>query len=213
MTPAQADLLRRWGDQIGVDVGKEALARLDEFLALLEVWNRRIRLTGERDTELLLAKHVPDCLSAGPFLVGRSRVADVGSGAGFPGIVLASVLNAPSFNLIESRRKPVSFLREIVRRLALAHVTVIEGRWEEWATANPASLDVVTGRAIRLDIVLGQARAVLKPGGIVVGMQSQGPSPDDIGRLAAAHRLSLRETRSYVLPSGERRQLAVCSAT
>jgi len=127
--------------------------------------------------------------------------------------VLASVIDGPSISLIESRRKPISFLREVARTLPLPSVRVVEGRWEEWAAANPGSLDVVTGRALRLDVLLAQARTVLRPGGIVVGMQSQRPSDSDLERLAAQHDVSLVETRSYLLPSGEKRQLAVFSAS
>lgn len=211
MTSAQADLLRRWGAKIGLGLDDSVLARLNQFLALLEVWNHRIRLTGERTTEVLLEKHVPDCLTAAPYIADGSDVVDVGSGAGFPGVVLACAVPAVTVRLVESRRRPASFLREVARTVALPNIAVVEQRWEDWAPPNPGSADVVTGRAVRLDTLLEHSCTVLRPGGVVVGMQSQRPSDAELRALGSARGMKLVETREYVLPSGEGRQLTVFS--
>jgi 16S rRNA (guanine527-N7)-methyltransferase len=209
MTGAQTSMLQRWGRHFGVEVDASAIARLATFVSLLDVWNRRIRLTGERDPAVIVEKHLPDCLAVAGFVRPGMRVADVGSGAGLPGVVVASVIPEASMRLVESRRRPASFLRELVRTLPLPHVEVVEDRWESWAGDHPQSLDLVTGRAIRLDVLLGQAVTVLAPGGRVVGMQSQHPGQDELEALAARYDVRLVKARAYELPSGEPRQMAI----
>jgi len=209
MTAAQASLLQRWGRQFGVEIDDSAVERLGKFVSLLVVWNRRIRLTGERDPGVLIEKHLPDCLAAACFVRGGMRVGDVGSGPGLPGVVLASVVPQASMRLIESRRRAASFLREVVRTLPLPNAQVEEDRWEAWADAHPGSLDLVTGRAIRLELLLDGATTALAPNGLVVGMQSQHPSKIELDALAEQHGVTLVETRDYTLPSGEPRQLVL----
>jgi 16S rRNA G527 N7-methylase RsmG len=111
--------------------------------------------------------------------------------------------------LIESRRRPASFLREVARSVPLPNVEVVEDRWELWAGRHPRSLDLVTGRAIRLEVLLEPAATVLAPGGRVVGMQSQRVGGHELSDVAARYGLGLVETRAYELPSGEPRQLVV----
>lgn len=209
MTPDQLDLLRRWGSQMGARIDDQAIERLERYVALLDTWNRRIRLTGERDIDVVVEKHLPDCLTLAPFLEGEVRAVDVGTGAGFPGAVVACVSPGATITLVESRRRPASFLREASRDVPLPNVLVVEDRWEDWASRSPASVDLVTGRAIRLEILLAQADLVLKPGGVVVGMQSVKPSRAELATLAQSYRLWFVEAREYELPSGEPRQLVV----
>jgi 16S rRNA (guanine527-N7)-methyltransferase len=209
MTPAQASLLQRWGRKIGVEVDDDAVERLANYVSLLTVWNARTRLTGERDPDVLIEKHLPDCLAPACFVRGAMRVADVGSGPGLPGIVLAAVGREASVLLVESRRRPASFLREVVRSLGLANAEVVEDRWESWAGSHPGSLGVVTGRAVRLEMLLEQAAAVLAPGGLIVGMQSQRSGRPGLEAAAAEYGVELTEIRAYTLPSGEARQLTV----
>ena len=119
MTPAEVGLLRTAARTLGVDVGHDALERLVRFLDLLAVWNRRIHLTGQRDLASLIRAHAIDSLAPAPHLPSTGLVVDVGSGAGFPGIVLGCLRPDLQFVLIESRRRRASFLREAIRALDL----------------------------------------------------------------------------------------------
>jgi 16S rRNA (guanine527-N7)-methyltransferase len=139
----------------GFEPGADEAAALAAYLNLLEHWNRVHNLTGVRDRAELVDRHLVESLALEPFVVG-ARVADIGSGAGLPGIPLAIRLPEISFTLIESRRKRASFLRQVAATLGLANVSVSHGRAEQLslrpfttvlarAVASPAGLlSVVT---------------------------------------------------------------------
>jgi 16S rRNA (guanine527-N7)-methyltransferase len=181
----------------------EALARLDRYLALLTVWNRTTRLTSEREVGALVRKHLIDSLAVAPHLPPDGILADVGSGAGFPGIVLACLRPEMPVVLIEARRRRTSFLREVVRTVPLSAVRVIEQRAEE---VRMSAITVVA-RALRVDVFLPLAACLVAPGGQVLAMQTPRADLRHIADLARAVGLSLAGTHDYVLPGGERRRL------
>src|SRR5689334_5557447 len=115
MTPDERRLLAAGAADVGVEVGPEALGRLGRFLSELEVWNRRIRLTSERDRRRLIERHLIDSVAVVRHLPRSGRVLDIGSGAGFPGIVIACLRPDLEVVLLESRRRPTSFLRAVIR--------------------------------------------------------------------------------------------------
>src|SRR3989475_6218063 len=134
MTPAEVRLLHAAARELGVDVGHGAVDRLARFLDLLAVWNRRIHLTGARGLPSLVRNHAVDSLAPAAHMPRTGLVIDVGSGAGFPGIVLACLRPDLEMALIESRRRRASFLREAIRTLPLPAARVFEMRAQEAAT-------------------------------------------------------------------------------
>jgi len=213
MTPAATRLLARSATRFGVELGVDAMARLERFLGLLSLWNRRVHLTGDRDTEALLRKHVVDSLAAVPHLPAAGLVVDVGSGAGLPGLVVGCARPELELRLIESRRRRASFLREAIRTIPLAHARVLEGRAE--AVADPEVIGhaaAVIARAVRLDVYLPLAARLVAPGGVAIAMQSpRGLGPATI-RMAEEVGLRPKGSWDYDLPDGERRRLLFFAA-
>ncbi|HEY7739382.1 MAG TPA: 16S rRNA (guanine(527)-N(7))-methyltransferase RsmG, partial [Steroidobacteraceae bacterium] len=120
----------------------EAMLRLT---AELREWNRRINLTAITGPADMVDKHLLDSLSVQPHLHGR-RVADIGTGAGFPGVPLAIVNPRRSFTLIEATGKKCLFVRHAVELLGIDNVEVIQARAESW---KPKALfDCVIARAL-----------------------------------------------------------------
>jgi 16S rRNA (guanine527-N7)-methyltransferase len=158
----------------------EALAR---FVELLIRWNRVYNLTGPiRDLGELVDRHLLESLALRPLLRGE-RVADVGSGAGLPGMPLAIAEPARVFTLIESRAKRVRFLRHVALELALGNVTVAHGRAELLRPDRP--FDTVLARAVAPPAeLLTICRPLTAPGSVLV-------------LLTAAH---LRETFRGLAP-------------
>ena len=167
MDPARiAELLRPFiGDTV---LPPAILEQLQLFLELLLRWNARINLTAVRAPEQIVTRHFGESLFAAGILFPPGRVtgtctlADVGSGAGFPGI--PSKLWAPhiELTLIESQNKKATFLREVLRRLKFDNAHVFGGRAEDWG--NHA--DVVTFRAVeRFETALPVAARLVRPGG------------------------------------------------
>ena len=102
----------------------------------MDEWGARMNLTAIRDREQQLTKHVLDSLSVGPWLRGE-RVADLGSGAGFPGIPLSIVEPARHFALIESTGKKCDFLRHVAGELGLANIEIVQARAEAYRPPLP----------------------------------------------------------------------------
>ena len=137
------DLEQRFGFQLS----PRELAALPPFLALLEKWNHKINLTGRADAVLVLGDHIFEALwAARHFVSSGSSIADIGSGAGFPGLFLALATGARTV-LIESQHKRAGFLREATRAMALS-ARVYEGRAEEYPDWN--SIEIASVRALRL---------------------------------------------------------------
>ena len=132
----------------GVDLEPRQLEHLSQYLGLLMRWNAKTNLTAIRDEESIVIRHFGESLFAARHLfpngVGASTVIDLGSGAGFPGIPLKICAPEIALTLIESQNKKATFLKEVARALGLQHVTVYNGRAEQFA----AKADLVTLRAV-----------------------------------------------------------------
>jgi 16S rRNA (guanine527-N7)-methyltransferase len=140
------------------------------FLTLLAKWNRVYNLTGFRDDAQLLDRVVVECLTLRSWLEGR-EIADVGSGAGLPGLPLAITEPDRHFTLIEPRAKRVHFLRHVVGELGLAHVRVEQSRAEDLPAG--AAFDTVLARAVAAPLeLINIARHLTRPGSRVVLLTS-----------------------------------------
>jgi 16S rRNA (guanine527-N7)-methyltransferase len=207
MSPAEADELRAAVGAFGVQLDDAGCARIACFLDLLATWNTRFHLTGDRDRTALLRKHVVDSLAPARWLPATGAVVDVGSGAGFPGVVLACVQPTLEFHLVEARRRPCSFLAEVARVVPLRNVHVVAARAEDAADgALGAKADVVLSRAVRLDAFVAAAIPFLAVHGAIVAMRAHGGAAEE-ERVAAAHGLAIRDVFEYRLPDGEARRL------
>ena len=143
-----------------------AAERLDHFLRLLLDWNSRINLVARADPPIIQRRHIDDSLQLLPLLpINDGAMADLGSGAGFPGLVLAISSPRP-IHLIESDHRKAAFLTEAAARLALTHVTVHATRIE---SLHLPPLAAVTARALApLDTLLGHAARLLAPDGAAI---------------------------------------------
>ncbi|MDQ2090305.1 16S rRNA (guanine(527)-N(7))-methyltransferase RsmG [Marimonas arenosa] len=149
-------------------VSRETFERLETYAALLEKWNRRINLVARSTLADLWERHIRDSLQVFRLLDHPARRwADLGSGGGFPGLVVA-ILAAETGNpagtvLVESDQRKATFLRTVLRETGVS-AQVIAERIEE---TSPLSADVVSARALAdLATLLGFAGRHLSPGGL-----------------------------------------------
>jgi len=118
------------------------------YLKLLLKWNDKVNLTAIRDPLEILHRHFCECMFAADNVpIERGRLADVGSGAGFPGLPLKIMRPELEIFLIESNLKKATFLAEVIRELALVKTRVIVGRYEDLGE-ELAPLDFVCSRAL-----------------------------------------------------------------
>jgi 16S rRNA (guanine527-N7)-methyltransferase len=143
-----------------------------DYLALLERWNRTYNLTAVREPAAMLTRHLLDALAMAPHW-HEPELADMGSGAGLPGIPLAILEPERRVVLIESNGKKARFLREAKRALGLSAVEVFEGRAEAYRPAAP--LAAATARAVAPIAELGDwCRPWLAAGGRLLAMKGPG---------------------------------------
>jgi 16S rRNA (guanine527-N7)-methyltransferase len=151
------------------DNGKWAEA-LDTFLREWARWNDKVNLTAEGDAAAVIERHVFDSLQ---YVRGvqnpQGQVMDIGSGGGFPGIPLKVIFPELKFVLVESQRKRASFLRNCVRKMALADVEVLNQRAEDLNTDYLDRFDLVVFRGVGDILYCAKlAGPFLKMGGQVV---------------------------------------------
>lgn len=170
----------------GVDVAPAKLGPLVAFLELLVKWNRVYNLTGIRDAGELVERHLVESLALAPLLRG-TRIVDVGTGAGLPGLPLAIVAPERDFVLVESRAKRVHFLRHVVGSLGLSNVEVAHARVEHLPCERP--FDTVLARAVAPPAeLIKMTRHLTAPGSILL-LLTAGRLEQEWRGLAADFRL------------------------
>jgi 16S rRNA (guanine527-N7)-methyltransferase len=164
--------------ELGLDLPSAARARLLQHLALLQKWNRVYNLTAIRDPLDMVSQHLLDCLAVVPHLApGEGAVADVGSGAGFPGIPLALARPQWRVTLNDSSQKKCAFLRQAVVELELSNVRIHEGRVEQWRPQE--RFGVVISRAFaELGQFLERCRHLIRVDGVLAAMVGEQPQTD-----------------------------------
>jgi len=158
---------------LGLALPTAALERLLDYQALLARWNATYNLTAVRDPAEMVTRHLLDSLAILPFVEGAS-LADLGTGPGLPGVVLAIAAPGRQVLLVDSNGKKVRFLREAIRALKLEGVRAEQARVER----VQGQFDCITARAFAsLAEMLGWGGHLLAPDGIWLAMK--GKAPDD----------------------------------
>ena len=150
-------------------ISEEHSIKIVKYLDLLKIWNPKIGLTSVSADQEMARVHFGESLCGLPFFEAtEGRVADLGSGAGFPGLVIALFRPNLQVALIESNKKKSAFLSEAIRSLGLKNACVLSVRYES-ARIEKGSLDYVTSRALGgLEGILNWSFAALSDSGKVV---------------------------------------------
>ncbi|HSC79757.1 MAG TPA: 16S rRNA (guanine(527)-N(7))-methyltransferase RsmG [Chitinolyticbacter sp.] len=153
------------------------------YVALLAKWNKTYSLTAIREPERMVPQHLLDSLAPLPAFdrLGGTRILDVGSGFGTPGIPLAIARPDWQFTLLDSNQKKTTFLRQAVMDLNLANVSVVNGRVE--AVEQEGGFDIITSRAFaELVDFVAWTRHLLAPTGSWLALKGLWPH-DEIAKL------------------------------
>jgi 16S rRNA (guanine527-N7)-methyltransferase len=187
---SHSDAVRAALKPYGVDATPELCASVWQYLDLLKRWNQRISLTSVRGSDAMLRLHFGESFWATKLVdFEKSRLADVGSGAGFPGLALKLMCPDLQVTLIESNAKKAAFLAEVVRALNLSGVEIFRGRAEAWVP-DGRHFDFMTARAVGdFPALLDWGCSYLSPGGRSVLWVG----PDAMSSLHVDHRWSWRE--------------------
>jgi 16S rRNA (guanine527-N7)-methyltransferase len=189
-------LLERGLATLSLEPDSERLGQLAELVFLLSHWAQRINLTGHRDPVEMTGRLVLDAAAltrALPELDSASSVADLGSGAGFPGLPLAILHPRLDVHLVDSRLKRHHFQREARRKLKLSRVHSILGRSDQ---VEPVCCDIVVAQAMsRPERALELMIPWAKPNGLIVL-----PASQSAAEPKCPARLGEIERRQYSVP-------------
>ena len=198
----------------GLALTGEMLDKLDKYAQCLVDYNQKVNLTAITDPEGIEDKHFVDSLlfAARPEVAGR--LVDVGTGAGFPGVVAKIYKPELELTLMEPTGKRVEFLKYVCAELGLTGVEFAKERAEEAARKQwRETADVVSARAVAaLQILAEYCLPLTKVGGVFIAMKGSGAEQELASAKGAIAKLGgkFRETRSFQLPGGDARSLVVC---
>lgn len=183
LPPAARERLETGLDALALE--RALAAPLLDYLALLLRWNHTYNLTAVRDPLEMVDKHLLDSLAMHRHLdaiaAAGGALADLGTGAGLPGIPLAIAKPGLRVTLVESNGKKARFMREAIRRLGLADARVAESRIE--ALDEPGAYDAITARALAtLPLIVELGGHLLKPAGCLLAMKGTYPH-DEVAAL------------------------------
>lgn len=198
-SPIWKERVRDGATQLGVAVTDPQLDLFARHAVLLRHWNRRTNLTAITRPEAVAVRHVVDSLAPLPFMPERGALLDIGSGGGFPGLVLKIARPALSVTLIDAARKKVSFLTHAIRRLALADITARHIRAE--ALAGAETFDIIICRALcAVHDFIEMALPLLAPAGRLIAMKGRTEETEaEIAPCATRYPFSV-SMKSYPLP-------------
>ncbi|MFA5110639.1 MAG: 16S rRNA (guanine(527)-N(7))-methyltransferase RsmG [Desulfobaccales bacterium] len=198
---------------LGLTLSPAILEQFGIYLEELKLWNARINLTGLKDDRDIVIKHFLDSLAVLPFLDSVPSLLDLGSGAGFPGLVLKLARPEMALTLVEAREKKTAFLECLVSRFRLTGVQVVQAhltpsqarKWE------PKVAALVSRAALFLPRLLEVAAPLLAPGGLLLALKGPrlaGLELETARSAGALLGLDAWQEHKYDLPiSGEPRLL------
>jgi 16S rRNA (guanine527-N7)-methyltransferase len=207
-SPCHSEPGQRPGDEPAV-LSATQLQCISTYIDILLRWNARINLTAIRNEEEIVTRHFGESFFIARYLFpaaersSASRLADLGSGAGFPGIPIKLWAPDVALTLIESNHKKATFLREVARALTLTDVNIQNVRAE---TLPPATFNVVTLRAIeRFAEILPMAARLLVPAGclaLLIGDSQVAVTRSTLPALAWDPPVPVPQSKSSVLLKG-----------
>lgn len=161
--------------KLGINITNEQIDLLEKYYNLLIEWNDKINLTAITDKEEVYLKHFYDSLTLikAYDLTKKIKVCDVGTGAGFPGIVLKIVFPNIDIMLVDALNKRILFLNEVIDKLNLKNISAVHKRAEDFARENIEKFDLVTSRAVaKLNILSELCIPMVKIDGYFIAMKA-----------------------------------------
>lgn len=210
------DILKLGGKEIGLDIDEKMIDRFYKFKDLLIEWNKKINLTGITDENEIMIKHFLDSLTC--IITGAirkdSKIIDVGTGAGFPGIPLKIYYENLNVTLLDSLNKRIKYLQTVCEELELDQVEFLHGRAEDYANQEDyrEKYDIAVARAVAdLSILSEYCLPYVKVNGYFIALK--GPKAyEEVKKAKQAVNLlggEIMETLDVKLPFGDNQHTLV----
>ena len=143
-------LMSLYGNEIGLVFTEEQLDKFFKYMNLLLEWNEKINLTAITEPKEVILKHFIDSLTISKYIENNKTLADVGTGAGFPGIALKIYRSDLKITLVDSLNKRINFLNEVIKELDLKEIKTVHSRIEDFGKNKEyrEKFDYTTARAV-----------------------------------------------------------------
>lgn len=191
--------------KLGISLDEDKLNKLEKYYKLLIEWNEKINLTGITKKEEVYLKHFYDSLTLfnSINLYDIDTLCDLGTGAGFPGLVLKIVFPNLKVTLVDSLNKRIKFLDTVIKTLELDNIETKCVRAEEYAKVDRGKYDLVVARAVAsLPILLEYAIPLVKVNGFFIAMK--GNQEDiNISNIEKILSIKLESINKFILPIEE----------
>ena len=161
-------------DKLGINLSEIQLKQFYNYMNLLIEWNKKINLTAITEPDEIILKHFVDSLTISKYISDGTKVVDVGTGAGFPGIPLKIVRQEIYIILLDSLQKRINFLDEVINELNLEKITTVHSRVEDFGKNKEyrEKFDIATSRAVANLATLSEyLLPLVKVGGKVISMK------------------------------------------
>lgn len=161
--------------KLNIELTQKQQETLEKYYEILIKENKNINLTSITEKEEVYLKHFYDSLTLTKVIDLKKdmTLCDVGTGAGFPGIVLKIVYPNLKITLVDSQAKRINFLKELIKKLELENIEVVNARMEEYSKINQEKFDIITSRAVaNTNILLEISANALKINGFIILMKA-----------------------------------------
>lgn len=195
----------------GLNLNAKQIKQLDTYASFLKEYNEKINLTAIVEYEEVLDKHFYDSLLGFFDLNMEGTLVDVGTGAGFPGVVLKICYPELKVILVEPIKKRCVFLEELINKLDLKDIEVINERGEDYSLNNRETYDFVTARAVsNLSILIEVCGALVKKGGYFIALKGSNGLNEvkEASKAIKKMGFELKEVKETELFDGSKRTIA-----
>ncbi|MBP3255433.1 MAG: 16S rRNA (guanine(527)-N(7))-methyltransferase RsmG [Clostridia bacterium] len=164
--------LKEKTNQIGIELNKSQINKFYNYMSLLLEWNEKINLTAITEPNEVILKHFVDSLTIFKYVEDNTKLIDVGTGAGFPGIPISILKENSKITLLDSLNKRISFLNEVVEELDLKNIETIHSRVEDFGNKERERFDIATSRAVAaLNVLIEYLLPLVRVGGKCICMK------------------------------------------
>lgn len=193
--------------KINIDINNQQLEQLEQYYKLLVEYNEKMNLTGITEKEQVYLKHFYDSLTMNK-IIDLNKVGslcDVGTGAGFPGLVIKILFPNIEVTLVDSLNKRIEFLNVVIEELNLTGITTLHSRIEDFGKNTREKFDVVTARAVApLNILLEYCIPLVKVGKYFIPMKANiSREILEINNAKKVLKCELEEKKEFLLPFEE----------
>ena len=199
----------------GVSLDAGQIGQFDQYASFLAEYNEKVNLTAITEYEEVLEKHFYDSII--PFIgIAEGSLVDVGTGAGFPGVVLKIAFPDLHVVLLEPLKKRCVFLEQLIEKLGLRDIEVVNARGEDHSLLHRERYDLVTARAVaNLSTLIEVSGAMVKEGGAFIALRgSNGEEEIEEAKHAYSEMgFVLEDRREETLPDGSKRVIGTLRKT